>query len=1182
MSSGFGAGHSLTLCSAAANARKHKVHHRRITHVRASIDASVPHSLLRNFDDSKGKLQKKLEDKYKAHADKVTQERIHKLNQRCPIEGETLHDKLVGGSFHSPPKRARDSLDRANKYYKDKRKKAIITLEKKNQIIAERLQKVVPTKISRRHGSSGWERHWNKHSHWQHLSEKRRTLMQKMINAKLGAAADSSSRTKIKTETKNPAPPGEFLQPFPPPAVNISSIKHKMELHYEKMQKTKQLSPVLHQNVVNPTTMNETPVFQEYINRMSIAEKTVFDPHAPPRKNINHFVPATIDPATLHIPHRPNKQNSSQSRRNSQNGKGGRNGKVKRKNKYERKKRTRKRENHTMTSQKLTLSQEKLAKMDLAWERKTKVQQNSHPTWKDVMSVQSGMDRVHISRWHDGILEATFDPYMSTDGPGWRCDVCNTAGTGLVYHDHVHDVDICLKCTNMARRLDWVEVADKLQSHDESKNQGNLKKKKSIPSLNLGAVQIAEEEDVEEEDDGTTWLTFKPNQPNSPINITSPFASIDDVEQRDQIVYRCGMREHNIHSGKDGSLLLLTILRSPDGLLLSEDRNGSLLIDVYDIHTQKAKRSILMGSDMICHPKIGANGVRLLMPSTASNNRRPTITSGVKIAAENVIQLLDIDPITRDAKMKVPKLTEQQKQKIAMKCEKKEKERAAVVMQNSYRGARARNTTKRKRKEKMLTKIQTKEDEKNMAASRLQARFRGTNDRKKVNNMRQQKKEFTRTQSKQRQKSRNQKEQQLFPGEIGKVFCTKGIFFDTVRVFGLVSVQIFDGATKADIKRKELAANSPSRENKKAIKPKRRASVRRQLPKKIIKNDGSRKMSSDRKKEQRQLLFSVYLPTTSQFYHIKVQKQDVEAMFDSREHASVIVNDPTSLSNHASIVEMVDMIHIEYTQLGFGGAKTLKAYMSREEPHVLMEEEIAATKLQTRWRGEQARRLISERKILVRDVHCLLNTIHERGGEDVMIDLKHSRVELLTNIAFNQQWREAYKIAARSNKHVNAHPEVLGRRNVQLLVPRVATTMLCLLREKDDIDRQEDAAKKKSMAAGNGTHPEDASEKMESEKVEELKIHSNDELTENNERITGRASESEKRAACRAIFHRVDTDMSGYIDAEELVQLLTNLTDELQLKSNLQEITINEAEYFIDSMDADVSFLLFDVFFFLY
>jgi hypothetical protein len=56
--------------------------------------------------------------------------------------------------------------------------------------------------------------------------------------------------------------------------------------------------------------------------------------------------------------------------------------------------------------------------------------------------------------------------------------------------------------------------------------------------------------------------------------------------------------------------------------------------------------------------------------------------------------------------------------------------------------------------------------------------------------------------------------------------------------------------------------------------------------------------------------------------------------------------------------------------------------------------------------------------------------------------------------------------------------------------------------------------------------------------------------------------------------------MSGYIDAEELVQLLTNLTDELQLKSNLQEITINEAEYFIDSMDADVSFLLFDVFFF--
>ena len=56
------------------------------------------------------------------------------------------------------------------------------------------------------------------------------------------------------------------------------------------------------------------------------------------------------------------------------------------------------------------------------------------------------------------------------------------------------------------------------------------------------------------------------------------------------------------------------------------------------------------------------------------------------------------------------------------------------------------------------------------------------------------------------------------------------------------------------------------------------------------------------------------------------------------------------------------------------------------------------------------------------------------------------------------------------------------------------------------------------------------------------------------------ASDAEKRAACRAIFHQVDTDMSGYIDAEELVMLLTKLTEELKLVSTKHEITIEEGK----------------------
>ena len=45
--------------------------------------------------------------------------------------------------------------------------------------------------------------------------------------------------------------------------------------------------------------------------------------------------------------------------------------------------------------------------------------------------------------------------------------------------------------------------------------------------------------------------------------------------------------------------------------------------------------------------------------------------------------------------------------------------------------------------------------------------------------------------------------------------------------------------------------------------------------------------------------------------------------------------------------------------------------------------------------------------------------------------------------------------------------------------------------------------------------------------------------------------------------------MSGYIDAGELVLLLEQLTADLKIKSDRPQITIEEAAFFIESMDAD-------------
>ena len=79
------------------------------------------------------------------------------------------------------------------------------------------------------------------------------------------------------------------------------------------------------------------------------------------------------------------------------------------------------------------------------------------PTWDDVSAIETKMGSVRVPRWHHAVLTATFDPYMETDGPGWRCDVCHHKDSGLVYHSSLFDIDVCVKCMNMARMLDWVE-----------------------------------------------------------------------------------------------------------------------------------------------------------------------------------------------------------------------------------------------------------------------------------------------------------------------------------------------------------------------------------------------------------------------------------------------------------------------------------------------------------------------------------------------------------------------------------------------------------------------------------------------------------------------------------------------------------------------------------------------------
>ena len=345
-----------------------------------------------------------------------------------------------------------------------------------------------------------------------------------------------------------------------------------------------------------------------------------------------------------------------------------------------------------------------------------------------------------------------------------------------------------------------------------------------------------------------------------------------------------------------------------------------------------------------------------------------------------------------------------------------------------------------------------------------------------------------------------------------------------------------------------------------------------------------------------------------------------------------------------------------------------------------------------------------ERKVLVQHVHSILNDIYDRGGNNGIMFMKHKSYELLKKISFYENWRHAYSIAICHNKHVIAHQQrqthrlnltpiaMLARRS-DCLVPKVATSMLCLLAGEEDED--DSKLKKESKKMNNfdnfdnfdieelrpalvsmyynaattkeghmypkdiqnmittlsEQHPEimfvnckdetanilvaaldedqngtiemeefvswlisgmskskdhrlkfskkgekfslliqfmesvmEVAKKMTRDemfnKSKESKRMDDDleEMREDEPSVGPKyiASNAEKRAACRAIFHQVDSDMSGYIDAEELVQLLTKLMDDLKLESiNTQhEITLEEAEYFIDSMDSDGNMLI--------
>ncbi len=221
---------------------------------------------------------------------------------------------------------------------------------------------------------------------------------------------------------------------------------------------------------------------------------------------------------------------------------------------------------------------------------------------------------------------------------------------------------------------------------------------------------------------------------------------------------------------------------------------------------------------------------------------------------------------------------------------------------------------------------------------------------------------------------------------------------------------------------------------------------------------------------------------------------------------------------------------MQYVSVGFGKIKKLQAFMSKDD-HPPVEEDAAARLLQSTWRAGVARRKMQGRRRRVNEARSLLASVHEGEFE--------ARIEFARRVAFSSLFRDAVAVVGTGSAFITTE---IARR---LMRPSTCARTLIMISQSTTPDDLHGAIR--------------CSDNQDSGAALEFSV-SEAEL---------KASAAEKRAACRAIFHRVDTDMSGFIDAEELVELLETLTEELDVGSELPEITVEEAAFFIESMDAD-------------
>ena len=178
------------------------------------------------------------------------------------------------------------------------------------------------------------------------------------------------------------------------------------------------------------------------------------------------------------------------------------------------------------------------------------------------------------------------DPYMHTDGPGWRCDVCHYKGAGLVYHSSTFDIDICLKCMNMARKLDWVEHIDNAAAEMRSQNQTKVdtsalkdttsqnrnasESAQKVPDKSITTTSLPESSlslnlaTINNADGDGTWSTIgRPDDPASPVQVAHVFSPTDEhspeeLPQRDEILFRGAVRSGG-SANHHGEIVMLTV-----------------------------------------------------------------------------------------------------------------------------------------------------------------------------------------------------------------------------------------------------------------------------------------------------------------------------------------------------------------------------------------------------------------------------------------------------------------------------------------------------------------------------------------------------------------------------------------------------------------------------------------------